>query len=46
MTYLLSSLGVGVEGFAVTYSLMCTLHAELDGHMGCWEMPFLSAVNS
>ena len=51
MTHLLSSLGVGVEGVAVTRSLACTLHAELDSHMrpflqGRWEMQFLSAMNS
>lgn len=51
MTYLLSSLGLGVEGVAVTYSLACTFHAELDRHMkpflqGHWEMEFLSAMNS
>lgn len=33
MTYLLSSLGVGVERLAVTYSLECTFRAELDSHI-------------
>lgn len=51
MTYLLSSLGVGVEGVAVTYSLAHTLQAELDSYtrpflQGHWEMQFSSAMNS
>lgn len=39
MTYLLTSQGVGVKGAAVTYSLMCTLHAQLERH----AKPFLKA---
>lgn len=39
MTYLLTSQGEGVEGAAVTYSLVCTLHSQLERHV----KPFLKA---